>query len=151
MLARRSRSWTRSLLLLSNPLFSKCSIIDPKTNSNVLLNHEAWLISIHQNDPISHLVPVEWDHINRPLSKFRMQVLQQQRSIGHQNCHNLKENMLKYMSNSIPAYLNLPVPKICMSSKLQLNFFKTVSSHLNTTLHWGLLRLPSNMETDCGY
>ena len=45
--------------------------------------------------------------------------------------HNLKENILKYMNNSTPAYLNLPVPKIWMSSKLQLNFFKTVSSHLN--------------------
>ena len=39
--------------------------------------------------------------------------------------------MLKYMDNSIPAYLNLPVPKIGISSKLQLNFFKTVSSLLN--------------------
>ena len=35
------------------------------------------------------------------------------------------------MNNSIPAYSNLPVPKLWMSSKLQLNFFKTVSSHLN--------------------
>ena len=34
------------------------------------------------------------------------------------------------MNNSIQAYLNLPVPKIWMSSKLQLNFFKTVPSHL---------------------
>ena len=53
--------------MLLNPLFSKYSIIDPKTNSNVLLNHEVLLISIHQNDPTSHLVPAEWDHINRPL------------------------------------------------------------------------------------
>ena len=39
------------------------------------------------------------------------------------------------MNNSIPAYLNLAVQKVWMSSKLQLNIFKTVSSHLKTCKH----------------
>ena len=38
--------------------------------------------------------------------------------------------MLKYMNNSIRTYLNLTARKFKVSSKLQLNFFKTVSSHL---------------------
>ena len=33
-------------------------------NSNVFLNHEALLISIHQNCPPSHLDSAMWDHIN---------------------------------------------------------------------------------------
>ena len=60
---------------------------------------------------------------------MHMQVLQKERSITRENCHNLKENMLKYMNNSIRAYLNLTAQKLKMLSELQLNFLKTVSSH----------------------
>ena len=41
-----------------------------------------------------------------------------ERSIGHQNCHNLKEHMLKYMNNSIWTYSNLTAQKLKVLSKL---------------------------------
>ena len=60
------------------------------------------------------------------LSKLHTQVLIQQRSIGHQNYHNLKENMLKYMNNSIRTYLDSTPLKLKVLSKLWLNILKTV-------------------------
>ena len=40
------------------------------------------------------------------------------------------------MNNSTQAYLKLTVRKIKMSSKLQLNLFKTVSSHLKEKIYF---------------
>ena len=48
-----------------------------------------------------------------------------------QNCPSLKDQILKYINNLTRAYLKLTVRKNKVSaSKLQLNLFKTVSSHL---------------------
>ena len=70
----------------------------------IIGGHRAYFSLMQQNTPF--------------LSKFHTQVLPYQRSIGHQNCHSLKENMLKYMKNSIRTYLNLTVQKLKVLSKL---------------------------------
>lgn len=57
------QDWTRSLLLLQQPLASKYTIIYPYKN---VFQNETWRISAHQNDPASHLVLTKRDHLSIP-------------------------------------------------------------------------------------